>query len=67
MSITPPPRVPAHLLNFGLVMATGDGERLKLISCFVLGAFEVMHRVVQQGVLTVYATPVPVSETRYAH
>ena len=52
IAIFPEVLLSVNLINLGLMVAAGDRQRLKMVSCLVLSTLKVMHRIVKKRVLT---------------
>ena len=52
IAIFPEVLLSVNLINLGLMVAAGDRQGLKMVSCLVLSTLKVMHRIVKKRVLT---------------
>ena len=52
VAIFPEVLLSVNLINLGLMVAAGDRQGLKMVSCLVLSTLKVMHRIVKKRVLT---------------
>ena len=52
IAIFPEVLLSVNLINLGLMVAAGDRQGLKVVSCLVLSTLEIVHRIVKKRVLT---------------